>query len=179
MAVEMEKKYRLTKPTALAIADELEQMGAEFLGEDFEENIIFGGEMLAAQNAVLRVRKTRGRCLLTYKRRIESASDIKHQMEEETEVRDAETILRILELLGFELRVIYEKRRRTWKFREAEVMLDELPFGYFAEIEGSIMAIREAELLLGLDEAVAEQKTYPILAAEFGHRIGKFAEARF
>lgn len=179
MPVEIEKKYRITRVVARSIADELGQIGAEFLGEDFEENIIFGNEMLAAQNAVLRVRKTGEKCLLTYKRRIESASDVKYQMEEETEIRDAATIVKILELLGFEQRVVYEKRRRTWKFRETEVMVDELPFGHFAEIEGSIMAIREAELFLGLDEADAEQKSYPILAIEFGHRTGNFAEARF
>lgn len=179
MAVEVEKKYRLTKGEAAAIADDLAEMGAEFIGEDFEENIIFGGELLAGRNAILRVRKIEAKCLLTYKQRIETASDIKHQLEEETEVADAESILRILDSLGFQRRVVYEKRRRTWRFRNTEVMLDELPFGLFAEIEGSLMAIREAELILGLDDVLTEHKTYPVLAAEFGIRRGEKIEARF
>lgn len=179
MAVEIEKKYRLDQSLAEALARELEAMGALFLGEDFEENIIFGGKMLAENNAIIRIRKTREKCLLTYKQRIESTSGFKHQLEEETQVSDAEAMLRILGLLGFQQRVVYEKRRRTWRFRDTEVMLDELPFGFFAEIEGSITAIREAELLLGLEGAETEHKTYPLLASECGKQNGNIIEARF
>ena len=81
MAIEIEKKYRVTAAQLAELENELADSGAEFTGEEFEENIIYGGEVLAAQNAVLRIRKVDSRTLLTFKRRIENQSDVKHQIE--------------------------------------------------------------------------------------------------
>jgi adenylate cyclase class 2 len=179
MNVETEKKYRLPTERRDEVVGALSELGADHIGEDLEENIIYGGESLAEKNAVLRIRKTQNRSLLTYKQRIEDASDIKRQIEEETEVQDAGSMMRIVENLGLTPHVIYEKRRETWRFRSVEIVIDELPYGLFMEIEGPINAIREAEMLLGIEDLETEHMTYPRLTAEFGNRNGSVIESRF
>lgn len=179
MGVEIEKKYRLDDDARTRIAETLSEYGAEFRGEEFEENSIYGGGVLDLDRAVLRIRKTPVRTLLTYKRRIAGDGDAKQQIEFETEVADASEIEQIVAHLGFESRLVYEKRRRTWKFREVEVVLDELPFGQFMEIEGSLTAIIEAEMLLEAEDLEVVHETYPGLTANLGKRIEGRVEARF
>lgn len=179
MGVEIEKKYRLDEISTARIVELLAEFGAESRGEEFEENSIFGGGVLDRDRAVLRIRKTPVRTLLTYKRRIPGIASVKQQVEFETEIADASEIEQIVAHLGFEARVVYEKRRRTWKFREVEVVLDELPFGLFMEIEGSLTAIGEAEMLLEAEELEIVHETYPALTANLGKRIDGRVEARF
>lgn len=179
MAIETEKKYRLTETRRASLLSALEEIGAEYAGEDFEENTLYRGGILDEKRAVLRVRRTEKRTVLTYKRRIQNDFNVKQQIEHETEVGDAEEIENIVENLGFVRSLVYEKRRRTWKFREVEIVLDELPFGLFMEIEGSITAIAEAEMLLGAEDLETEHETYPNLTGKYGARNGALIEARF
>lgn len=179
MALEIEKKYRLKEGDREKILDALAEFGAEYKGEDFEENTIYGSEFLVQKNGVLRIRKTQDRSLLTFKRQIAGESEAKHQIEYETEVDDPDSLVKIVHELGLTPRLVYEKRRRTWKFRSTEVVVDELPFGLFMEIEGKITAIAEAEMLLGADEFDVEPLTYPRLTAQLGTEREGIREARF
>lgn len=179
MAIETEKKYRLTEEQFKQIPDELKEVGAEFCGEDFEENMIFGGGSLSENNAILRIRKTQDKTFLTYKQRIQNEFPVKQQIEYETEVSDAEALEQIVDSLGLIKNLVYEKRRRTWKFRSVEIVLDELPFGFFMEIEGTFMAIAEAEMFIGAEEFETEHETYPHLTARLGKQNGNTIEARF
>lgn len=179
MAIETEKKYRLTEKQFKEIADELKEIGAEFIGEDFEENSIFGGAGLSENNAILRIRKTQDKTVLTYKKRIQNDFAVKQQIEHETEVADAEAIEKIVEGLGLIKSLVYEKRRRIYKFRDVEIVLDELPFGFFMEIEGSFTAIAEAEMFIGAEDFETEHETYPRLTAKLGKQNGSVTEARF
>lgn len=179
MAIETEKKYRLSEEQFNQIAAELKEIGAEYTGEDFEENLIFGGGILGEQNAILRIRKTQDKTILTYKKRIQNDFAVKQQIEHETEVADFEAIEKIVESLGLVKSLAYEKRRRTWKFKETEIVLDELPFGFFMEIEGSITAIAETEMLIGAENFETEHETYPRLTAQFGKQNENTIEARF
>ena len=145
MATEIEKKYRLEDGDAERLASTLAEFNAEYLGEDHEENIIFSSSSLAENASVVRIRRIDGRAILTYKRRLPGISDLKHQIEYETEIADADAMTAILESLGLEPKIVYEKRRRKWRLRSAEVVLDVLPFGSFMEIEGSVTAIKEAD----------------------------------
>lgn len=146
---------------------------------EFEENIIYTGHGLDPRRAVLRLRKVDGRALLTYKERLPSSSEIKYQTEDETTVGDAGALVSILEALGYHPVLVYEKRRRTWKLPGAEVVLDELPFGLFAEIEGDETSIMEAERRLKLHDAEAEHATYPELTERYGTKTNSVIEARF
>lgn len=179
MAIEIEKKYRLTAAQQEEVLERLSEIEASFQGEDFEENILYRGGVLDEKNAVLRIRKIDDKAILTYKLRIQNQSDIKHQIEHETPVDDPDEIEKIVENLGFKKKLIYEKRRKTWLFREVEIVVDELPFGLFMEIEGSITAIAEAEMFLDIEDLTVEHRTYPNLTIEFGVQNGDLIEARF
>ena len=179
MAIETEKKYRLTEEQKQFVTNSLKEIGADFQGEDFEENLIYGGGILDEKPAVLRVRQTQDKTILTFKQSIENEFNVKQRTEYETEVAVADELKRIINSLGFELRLVYEKRRKTWRFRTVEIVLDELPFGDFMEIEGSITAIAEAEIFLGIEDYETEHDTYPQLTAKFGARSENLIEARF
>ena len=179
MAIEIEKQFTLSGDQRERIPAKLEELGARFISEDFEENTLYGGGILDEKGAVLRVRKIGNKTILTYKERLESDSNIKHQTEFETIIESAEEIESIILHLGFTRSLVYEKRRKTWRLRDVEVMLDELPFGFYMEIEGSASEIAEAEMLLDAEHFEAEHETYPHLTGRFGVRREFVIEARF
>ena len=179
MALEIEKKFRITDEERKEILQGLEEFGAEFVREDLEENTLFSNDDLFERNALVRIRRIADKTILTFKQRIASSSDAKQQTEYESEVADADAVRSIVESIGLKAAVVYEKRRSTYKFRNVEVVLDELPFGEFMEIEGPISAIAEAEMLLGIEELKVENETYPRLTAKYGTRNGNVVECRF
>ncbi|MEO6051300.1 MAG: class IV adenylate cyclase, partial [Pyrinomonadaceae bacterium] len=106
-------------------------------------------------------------------------NDFKHQIEFETDVSDVEATENIIEKLGYKLAVIYEKHRKSWHLGNVEVVLDELPFGYYMEIEGSMEDILSVEKLLGADKLEPEARGYPRLTLKFGKLINGVMECRF
>ena len=179
MANEIEKKYRLGAEQIAEVLESLSEIGAQYVGEDFEENILYSNEDLLQKQAVLRLRRIGERTILTYKQKVRSDFNAKHHLEHETEVSDFDEISEIFENLGFRRSLVYEKRRRTWKFRQVEIVLDELPFGNFMEIEGTLATILEAEMLLGAEDFEVVPETYPNLTLQFGTKNGEVTEARF
>lgn len=179
MAIEIEKKFRLTREQRDSVVRRLRETGALACGEEFEENTLYAGGNLHLKNSVLRLRRTGDRARFTYKERFASSSAIKHQREDETGVDDAQALAAILDALGFKPALVYEKRRATWRIAGAEVVVDELPFGLFMEIEGDEKAIFEVERLLDLQDVEAEIETYPQLTAQHGTKRGDVIEARF
>jgi adenylate cyclase class 2 len=179
MAIETEKKYRLNPQLLDEITRKLGELGATFAKECFEENYLHRGGLLDSRRAVLRLRKVGDRTLLTYKERIGNDLDVKHKMEFETEVSDVDAMEKIIEMLGYKLSVVYEKRRRTWHLGKVEVVLDELPFGLYMEIEGTLKNIAKAEKLLGIQKLESEIRGYPRLTAKYGTQRGAVFESRF
>lgn len=179
MSIEIEKKYRLKRAERERLAARLLETGAVRESFEFEENIIYTGGNLDPKCSVLRLRRAGDIALLTYKERFPSSSAIKRQREEETRVEDAESLASILTALGYKPALVYEKRRETWHLNGAVVVIDELPFGLFAEIEGEEEVIKEAEQKLELTGAEAEMATYPQLTEKYGERKGRTIEARF
>ena len=180
MAIEIEKKYRLTAEQVGPLRRRLVGAGAEGEGAaEFEENVIYTGPGLDPGRRVLRLRRKGGRALFTYKERELSDSAVKRQREEETEVSDADALASILEALGYRPALVYEKRRETWRLAGAEVVIDELPFGLFVEIEGREADILAAEKLLGLDGDSGVHESYPALTLRHGTKRGDVVEARF
>jgi adenylate cyclase class 2 len=82
---------------------------------------------LARQGRVLRLR-TNHDTRLTYKA---PGPDPEHRLEVELEIDDAAAARQLLEGLGFQVVLVYEKYRETYALGGAQVMLDELPFGLF------------------------------------------------
>lgn len=179
MAIEIEKKYRLTGERRERLITRLQESGATHEGEEFEENTLYAGGNLDSSRQVLRLRRVGGKFILTYKERFTSASTIKHHREDETGVEDAEALADILDALGYKPSMIYEKRRSTWLLNGTEIVVDELPFGLFVEIEGEENSITEIEQLLHLSEAESEMATYPELARQHGEKRGEVIEVRF
>ena len=179
MAIEIEKKYRVTEEQRDSIVARLHELGATQEGTEFETNTLYRNPNRELDNAVLRLRRSDKRATLTFKKRFASESSIKRQLEEETEVSDAEATEKILGHLGFVPSLIYEKRRQTWKYAEAEIDMDELPFGWFMEIEGPENSIDRIERDLSSDALQAEESTYPGLTRRYGKVNGDVIEARF
>lgn len=85
---------------------------------------------------VLRLRQDR-EARLTFKGpSTEAGGGILKRQEIEFSVPDFETARNFLEALGFQAVVFYEKFRTTYEIGQTHIMLDELPYGSFLEIEG-------------------------------------------
>ncbi|MBN2555072.1 MAG: class IV adenylate cyclase [Anaerolineales bacterium] len=113
---------------------------------------------LQADHAVLRLREDAA-VRLTFKRRLD---DFEHREEIECVVSDAEQAQRLLEALGYEIYFIYEKYREVIAFGVCELMLDDLPFGSFLEIEGpDVKAIQACAASFKLTWEHRLNRSYP------------------
>jgi len=181
MPIEIEKKYRLTKKDRRALEKRMRELGYEPKPTEFEENTIYGGGRLNFGGCALRLRRIKGNesAYLTFKRRMPSKSPIKHQEEHEVTVADPDGMDYILNSLEFRPVLVYEKRRTRWKVGAAKVVIDELPFGLFMEIEASVKEIKRVEKLIGAEVLPAVNETYPTLTANLGKKRRRVIEARF
>jgi adenylate cyclase class 2 len=128
----------------------------------YEDNIRFDtpDQRLAQQQRLLRLRRDR-RNVLTYKEpALSDEQDFKVRQEYEVEVSDFAQARAMFEKLGFVPTLRYEKYRETFTYHGAEILLDEMPFGPFLEIEGSREAIRRIAAELGLDFASRLTSSY-------------------
>ena len=90
---------------------------------------------LRAAGRVLRLRRdTEAR--LTYTGPGQNDQGILDRQEIEFVVDDFEKARKFLEALGYQQSMAYEKYRTTYERENVAIMLDELPYGKFVEIEG-------------------------------------------
>ena len=103
----------------------------------FERNLRFDTpeRTLTGQERVLRLRQD-SKVRITYKGPAESGEAVSVRQEIECTVDDFETARHLFEALGYEVSIEYEKYRTTFRYRELEIVLDEMPYGSFMEIEG-------------------------------------------
>lgn len=179
MPIEIEKKYRLSTRQREEVLRRLPEIGAKRRGEEFEVNTLYAGESLEVGDSVLRLRQIGKRGILTFKERLPSASGMKHRREEETRVENPAAMELILNALGFWPALVYEKRRETWTLGKAEIVIDELPFGLFMEIEGTEQDIRAIESKLAIKRLRNEVLSYPRLTQKHGKDRGGVIESRF
>ena len=181
MPIEIEKKYRLTKKDRRALEKRMRELGCEPKPIEFEENTIYGGGRLNFGGCALRLRRVNRneRAYLTFKRRLPGKSPIKHQEEHEVTIADPDGMDWILNSLDFRPALVYEKRRTRWKVGDAKVVIDELPFGLFMEIEASVKEIKRVEKLIGAEDLPAVSETYPTLTASLGKKRKGVIAARF
>jgi adenylate cyclase class 2 len=66
----------------------------------------------------------------------------------------------ILGTLGYVPHMIYEKYRTTYELYGSEIVLDEMPYGSFVEIEGTPDAIHRVREAIGLKDATAFKQNY-------------------
>lgn len=148
------------------VKSQLEKLGAQLIQERvLETNIRFDlpGAKLRAQGRVLRLRRDT-EVRLTYKSASIEEQGVLSREEIEFVVEDFEKARRFLEALGYQKLVYYEKYRTTYQLNDTHIMLDELPYGNFVEIEGeTIEAIRSITDQLNLNWATAIGTSYNAL----------------
>ncbi len=133
--VEIEAKFFLHNLESLE--QRLQEQGAQLsAARVLETNLRFDlpDGSLTADRRVLRLRQD-AHAVLTYKGPAQSGAEVAVRQEIETQVSDFQAARRILEALGYRVVVMYEKYRTTYVWRGLEVVLDELPYGSFCEIE--------------------------------------------
>jgi adenylate cyclase class 2 len=144
----------------------LTQAGALPVSEvHLERNTLFDRPrgILARAGKALRLRRARGRAILTLKGPARWEGKIKRRQELEVEVADPDAFEAILHRLGYAPRFRYEKRREEFGFAGCVVALDETPIGCFVEVEGPPGEIEPAAAGLGLAIEHAVAGSYPSL----------------
>jgi adenylate cyclase class 2 len=118
---------------------------------------------LRRSEIVLRLRQDE-RAWLTYKGPSQRSDGVLSRVEFETALDDFEGGQNILEALGYIPIATYEKYRSTYELSELHIMLDELPYGDFVEIEGpDVPALQKASEELGLNFSAAIPANYLVL----------------
>ncbi len=139
---------------------QLESLGARLIQErGLETNIRFDlpDARLRAKGRVLRLRQDTA-ARLTYKGASKKQQGILSREEIELVVEDFEKAKQFLEALGYQKLAYYEKYRTTYELNETHIMLDELPYGSFVEIEGENIEVIRAvvdQLHLNWETAIA------------------------
>lgn len=153
----------------------LQALGARLIQPRvFEVNLRFDlpDGSLRRDRKVLRLRRDE-QVRLTYKGPAQLNKGVLSRVELETTLGDFETGRDILEALGYVLVATYEKYRSTYELGGLHVMLDELPYGDFVEIEGPDVAIlQKASEELGLDFSAAIPTSYLAMFDGFCHARG-------
>jgi adenylate cyclase class 2 len=89
---------------------------------------------------------------LTYKGPGKSIDGVHARREIEFTVSDYQSALSLLEALGYQISLMYEKFRTTYLLDGLQITLDEMPYGDFTEIEGpQAGAIHTAAEKLGVN----------------------------
>ncbi len=134
--IEQEAKFYIHQPHKLE--KKLKALGAVLKQPRIlEQNLRFDtpDRRLASTHQALRLRQDHA-SRLTFKGASDLQKEVSFRHELEVEVSDLATAQAILEALGFEVSVRYEKFRSAYQLGAVEVSLDEMPFGWFCEIEG-------------------------------------------
>ncbi len=149
-SLEIEVKFYLEN--ADTIRAKLLGDGAESSGRKFESNICFDDRQnsLKAKQSLLRLRKDQ-KITLTHKSKPDvGETEFKVLKELEVEVSDFGVMVNILETLGYQRTLVYEKYRETLTIGKTKLCIDCMPFGNFLEIEGSKADIRKLAQDLGM-----------------------------
>jgi adenylate cyclase class 2 len=136
-------------------------------GRTFEENLRFDTPQshLAQRGEILRLRRSVD-VRLTFKSSPRPAQGLLGRPEIEVVVEDFDATRQLLERLGFEIVLRYEKHREAYGLDAVAVTLDDLPFGSFVELEGpSTEALQNAASQLGLPWPLAFQGSYTSIFA--------------
>ena len=127
---------------------------------------------LVAQRQVLRLRKdTQAR--LTFKGPGIMEQDVLTRKEIEVVVSDFDATNRLLQALGYQVVMMYEKFRANYLMDNLVLSVDETPLGLFIELEGESPAqVRKAADALGLDWDARINLSYSALLHIFNQSTG-------
>ena len=120
----------------------------------YERNVRFdtADDALLKREELLRLRQDTA-VILTFKgpSEFDLLSEAKVREEIEVQADDFERLATILKRLGYDPQQEYEKYREAFQFNNLEIVLDEMPYGNFIELEGNESDIKAAAELFGLN----------------------------
>jgi adenylate cyclase class 2 len=169
MPVEIEIKLKVDH--LAPVRDRLRQMGATRVGEALETNVFFDtpDRALLASDCGVRLRRSRDhsgheQLVITYKGP-RGEGEVKSREEIEVGVGHFDPAVTLLERLGYQRMLTFEKRRESWLVENCKVELDQLPhLGSFVEIECPSEAdVHRIRAKLGLGDVHAVVSTYAVL----------------
>ena len=136
----------------------------------FEDNVLFDDarSSLQASGRALRLRRTDAAAIVTYKGPRVVGAGVKSRPEIEVAVGDPDAAQQVLEALGYRKVFRYQKYREAFRWRDAEIVVDETPIGTFLEVEGPIETIHAAAAALGRSPADYVDESYAALFVATG-----------
>ena len=166
----LESEIKLYCPDFAPVVAILDKFNAKLIKPRvYERNVRYEDvhQTLTGRDIVVRLRQD-DRVRLTYKEPIEKNyhQDVAERFEAEVTISDFDTMSLILGRLGYYPFLTYEKYRTTYMYEDCEIVLDEMPYGNFIEIEGDRGKIQHVRTQLGLADAPAFTASYVDL---FGH----------
>ena len=158
-----------------AVQKRLEDMGGRLVHmRTHEINLRFdtpNGDLLRKLQ-VLRLRQD-SQVRMTFKGPAQKLEGTQARPEIEFSVGDFSSAQAFLEALGYQVVLMYEKYRTTYEMGGMEILLDEMPYGCFIEIEGPDPAgIRRFSQALQLDWEAAAADSYTSLFAKLRTQLG-------
>lgn len=136
--IETEVKFKILDVDK--IIEQLKALGAKHINTEHQKTIRFDDQNKSLENKGIFIRVRSGKDnTLTMK--IKNKDLVKENFfvreELETTVGDINTVGSIIKILGFLDEFIMEKYRMNWNYQDAKISIDEMPFGFFMEIESS------------------------------------------
>ena len=166
------KLYLLDMP---AFQQRVESLGGQLIEPRLHEiNLRFDtpGEQLTRASQVLRLRQDTA-ARLTYKGPGETIDGVHARREIEFAVSDYQSARALLEALGYQVSLMYEKFRTTYELDGLQVTLDEMPYGNFTEIEGpDAEQIRVMAEKLGVNWGARILESYTSLFDHLREKLG-------
>jgi adenylate cyclase class 2 len=165
----VEKEIKLRINDLGLLINKLTTEKAVFIGKALQRTVRFDNQenSLESNGTFLRVRSGFEN-VITVKRKVKDDSgDVFKREEFETRVDDIEMIRKMLNALGFNREYVMEKYRMEWELDGVNISIDELPFGFFVEIEGEEKKIFEVAQKLNLDVNERIIVTYWDIFAEY------------
>jgi adenylate cyclase class 2 len=145
------------------ILERLRALNAKHAGTVRETNIFFDrpDRSLRFKDSGLRIRLTPGTALLTFKGPPQQTG-LRAREAYDVTCTPAEQLAPLIEALGFERIMSFEKDRDSWLFDDCHIELDTLPhFGKFLEIEGpSEEIVAAVQKKLGLQNISPFKQSY-------------------
>ncbi len=170
---EVETKIQVSN--LAVIQQRLKAINAKLAGPRiFERNVRYenSDNSLTENGIVVRLRQDH-RVRLTYKEpTVQTHDNVSRRFEAEVEVNDYNAMALILERLGYHPFLIYEKYRTTYHYNETEIVLDEMPYGNFVEVEGQPEAIEQTIRALKLEREKRLNTNYLALFDTIKARLG-------
>ncbi len=136
--IEKEVKFKIKNVKKLI--EQVKALGATYRNTEHQKTIRFDDKNKSLENRGIFIRVRSGKDnTLTMK--IKNKELMKENLfvreELETIVEDINIVSSIIKTLGFSEEFIMEKYRMNWTYQDATISIDEMPFGFFVEIESS------------------------------------------